>query len=183
MNTGKAPLSRSFIDRCCLALNKPENKLFLPEAVAAAVPAAASSQVHVKTVTPARRTKRGIPGVYNINRWPRERCREERLSCRQAAAKAGLSHATIAKIRKGTRPLAETIIKLAEAFSDGPNQRVVLEDYLLTLCGYRNKPPEIKLAEPLVGIVDKLSHFNEAQLKIIDQFAEFVAKIDNVKPQ
>lgn len=44
MNTGSKRLSRSFIDRCCFALNEPENKLFLPEAVAAA----ASSQVHKK---------------------------------------------------------------------------------------------------------------------------------------
>jgi len=44
VNTGKQRLSRTFIDRCCYKLRRPEEELFLPEAVAAA----ASSQVHEK---------------------------------------------------------------------------------------------------------------------------------------
>lgn len=108
-------------------------------------------------------------------KWLGERCREERLSYRQAAARAGLNHATIALVIHGARPAAETIKKLAAAFSnDGSNQRVVLEDYLLTLCGYRSQPPEIKLNEPLAKLVDKLSHFDEAQLRLVDEFASYI---------
>jgi len=108
-------------------------------------------------------------------KWLRERCREERLSYRQAAARAGLNHATIALVINGARPAAETIKKLAAAFSnDGSNQRVVLEDYLLTLCDYRSQPPEIKLNEPLAKLVDKLSHYSEAQLRLVDEFTNYI---------
>ena len=31
--TGKIPLSRSFIERVCFKLNKPEDALFLPDAL------------------------------------------------------------------------------------------------------------------------------------------------------
>jgi len=36
--TGKAPLTRSFVARVCLALGRPEGELFLPEAVEAGSP-------------------------------------------------------------------------------------------------------------------------------------------------
>jgi len=115
-------------------------------------------------------------------KWLGERCREGRLSYRQAAAKAGLSHATIAIAINGARPAADTIKKLSVAFSnDGPNQRVALEDYLLTLCGYRSQPPEIKLSEPLAKLLDKLSHYNEAQLQLMEEFASYIAKVDNAE--
>ena len=113
-------------------------------------------------------------------KWLGERCREGRLSYRQAAARAGLSHATIAIAINGTRPAADTIKKLAMAFSnDGSNQRVALEDYLLTLCGYRSQRLGMKLSEPLARLVDKLGHYNEAQLQLVDQFASYIAKIEN----
>ena len=112
-------------------------------------------------------------------KWLRERCRDERLSYRQAAARAGLSHATIAVVINGARPSATTIVKLAAAFSnDGPNQRVVLEDYLLTLCGYRSQRLEMKLSEPLARLVDKLGHYNEAQLQLVDQFASYISRLN-----
>ena len=67
-----------------------------------------------------------------FSKWLEERCQEERLSYRQAAARAGLSHSTIAKAFNGARPAADTIKRLAAAFSnDSPRQRVTLEDYLL----------------------------------------------------
>ncbi len=117
-----------------------------------------------------------------FSKWLGQRCLEEGLSLRKAATRAGLSHATIAEIKNGGRPAASTIKKLAAAFSnDGPNQRVVLEDYLLTLCGYRSALPEIKLSEPLAKLVDKLSHYNEAQLQLMDQFASYIAKIDKAE--
>lgn len=104
------------------------------------------------------------------------------MSYRQAAARAGLSHATIAIAINGARPAAETIKKLSAAFGgNGQHQRVALEDYLLTLCGYRSELPEIKLSEPLARLVDKLSHYNEAQLQLMDQFADYIAKIDKAE--
>jgi len=44
VNTGNERLSRSFIDRCCYRLGRPEEELFLSEAAAAT----ASGHVHGK---------------------------------------------------------------------------------------------------------------------------------------
>lgn len=116
----------------------------------------------------------------NLAGWLEERCRAERLSYRQAAAKAGVSHATIAAIRKGTRPSAGTIVKLAKAFSaDGSNQKGALEDHLLGLCGYRSERAEIKLSEPLARLLDRLSQFDDEQLNAIEHIIEFSAKLGN----
>lgn len=118
--------------------------------------------------------------VPELATWLEKRCRAERLSYRQAAAKAGLSHATIAAIRKGARPSAATIVKLAKAFSDdGPNQKGVLEDHLLSLCGYRSSRPEVTLNEPLARVLDKLSNFDEEKLKLIEYFIDFSATLGN----
>ncbi|MBA7559799.1 hypothetical protein ES708_01414 [subsurface metagenome] len=77
----------------------------------------------------------------SLGQWLEDRCHREHLSLREAAARTGLSHATIADIRKGNRPLPETIRKLARAFGrDGSS--TTLEDYLLILAGYRSKPEE-----------------------------------------
>ncbi|MBA7527636.1 hypothetical protein ES705_19812 [subsurface metagenome] len=112
--------------------------------------------------------------------WLEERCRVERLSYRQAAAKAMVSHATISAIRKGARPSAAIIVKLAKAFSaDGSNQRGVLEDHLLGLCGYRSERSEIKLSEPLARLLDRLSQFDDEQLNAIEHIIEFSARLGN----
>ena len=85
-----------------------------------------------------------------LGSWVVERCRVEGLSLRQAAAKTGLSHATIRDIMNGGSASAETIRKLAAGFGgDGEATRLAVEDKLLTLCGYRSERPEEKLSEPM----------------------------------
>lgn len=116
--------------------------------------------------------------LTNLGKWLGKVCQEERLSYRKAAEKAGLSHATIADIINGKRPSAATVKKLAEAFSgNGKHQRVAMEDFLLSLCGYRSEMKEGEISEPLARLMDKLSEFSEAQLEIMEHFAEFVTKI------
>lgn len=115
----------------------------------------------------------------SISQWLRERCKNEHLSLREAAARTGLSHATIGDTIKGSQPSAETIRKLAQAFGgDGPNQRFTLEDYLLTLAGYRSERPEEELTEPLAQLIDTVRQFDEPQLKMMRRFANFLMEIE-----
>jgi len=102
------------------------------------------------------------------------------LSLRQASAKTGLSHATIADIIKGVHPSPETIGKLAGAFSaSGNHHRLALEDKLLILAGYRSeRPKEKELTEPMARLLDKLSEFNEPQLKIVGRFCDFLSQLE-----
>jgi transcriptional regulator with XRE-family HTH domain len=110
--------------------------------------------------------------------WLEDRCRKEHLSLREAAARADVSHTTIAEILNGARPSAETISKLAKAFAgDGRHQREALEDLLLTLSGYRSNRTEGELREPLARLMDKLSQLSDAQLEIMEHFADFVTKV------
>lgn len=112
--------------------------------------------------------------------WLERRCKDERLSYRQAAKNTGVSHATIAAIRKGVRPSAATVVKLAKGFGDnGKNQRAALEDYLLTLCGYRSGNQEVKSSELLAKLLDKLSNFDEEKLKLVEAFVDFSATLGN----
>jgi len=118
VSTGRVSLSRPFIERVCYKLGLPEEELFSPQA---------------KRLPPC--------GCSNsrLGNWLEEKCQSEHLSSREAAARTGLSHATIRDIIKGNDPLPETIRKLARAFSaDGISS--ALEDYLLILAGYRTKP-------------------------------------------
>lgn len=80
----------------------------------------------------------------NLGQWLKERCRQEHLSLREAAANTGLSHSTLRDIMNGSRPLPETIKKLANAFADGTNERLALEDHLLVLAGCRKSIQERK---------------------------------------
>lgn len=111
--------------------------------------------------------------------WLEERCHKEGLSLRQTATKTGLSHATIADIIRGAKPSSETIKKLAEAFSgNGGHHRLALEDKLLILAGYRSERPEEKeLTEPMARLLDRLSDFNEPQLKVMGRFADFISQL------
>lgn len=112
-----------------------------------------------------------------LAKWLEDRCQKEHLSLRETAARAEVSHTTIAEILNGARPSAETIGKLAKAFGgDGRYQRAVLEDLLLTLSGYRSNRTDGKLSEPLARLMDKLSQFNDGQLEIMEHFAEFITK-------
>jgi len=112
-----------------------------------------------------------------LGQWLEERCREEKLSLRDAAAKSGLSHATISDLMRGSQASAETIRKLAAAFSgDGHHQRA-LEDKLLILAGYRSEPLE-ELSEPMARLVDRLSGFSESQIRIMGRFADFIDEME-----
>ena len=111
-----------------------------------------------------------------LKQWLEERCQTEHLSLRQAGAKAGLSHATIADIINGARPSADTIKKLAGAFGgNGQLQRIAVEDELLVLSGYRSERPDGEMSEPVARLLDKLTHFSEAQLKVMEHFADFIS--------
>ncbi len=114
-----------------------------------------------------------------LGQWLNERCKAEHLSLRQAAAKSGLSHATIADIMKGTSPSPETIRKLALAFGENGNERLALEDSLLILAGYRTERPEGEdLSQPLARLMDMVANFNEPQLKLMARFAEFLTEME-----
>lgn len=76
-----------------------------------------------------------------LGQWLEKRCKRERLSLRQAAAKTGLSHATLADIIKGSHPSPETIKKLARGFGGDGNRMLALEDRLLVLAGYKREEP------------------------------------------
>jgi len=115
-----------------------------------------------------------------LGQWVEEKCREEKLSLRQAAEKTGLSHSTIADVMKGVRPSAETIKKLAQAFSgNGSTHRLILEDRLLVLAGYRTPRPEGDEPSELVAqLLDKLGQFSEPELKLVRHFVNFVAEME-----
>jgi len=116
--------------------------------------------------------------------WLRQKCSEEGLSIRKLAAKAGLSHVTIVEIKNGSRPSAETIKKLAAAFSNnGANQRVALEDYLLSICGYRSERMDGELSESQARLLDKVSQFSQTQFRLVEEFADYVAKVEQAKPR
>jgi len=114
-----------------------------------------------------------------LGSWLAERCQQESLSLRQAAAKTGISHATVADIIKGGRPSPETVKKLAGAFAgNGDHEKMALEDELLVLAGYRSERPEVQLSLPMAQLLDKLSKFNVRQLKVMGHFADFVAGLE-----
>jgi len=112
-----------------------------------------------------------------LGQWLQERCYQEHLSLRQASAKSGLSHATISGVINGTSPSPETVRKLTRAFSaNGQRENLALEDELLQLAGYRTpraEPGEPNLA--LARLMDRLSQFSEAQLRVMVNFADFLA--------
>ena len=118
--------------------------------------------------------------INSLASWLEEKCKSEGLSLRQAAVKISLSHSTLANVVKGnTRVRGETIKKLARYFGgDGTRRRLVLEDRLLVLAGYRTERPEDELSEPMARLMDTVSQFSKPQLKIIAHFAEFLAEME-----
>lgn len=114
----------------------------------------------------------------SLGRWLREKCEEEGLSLRQAATKTGLSHSTIYEIIRGAPASPQSIKKLAETFGGNGRLRLVLEDKLLTLGGYRSERlEEDTISEPLTRIMDRLSGFSERELKLIEQLIEQLADL------
>ena len=99
---------------------------------------------------------------------------------RQAAARTGLSHATISDIINGASlPSPETIKRLAKAFGEDGNERLALEDSLLILAGYRTQRPDGEdLSQPLARLMDKVANFSEPQLKLMARFAEYLADLE-----
>jgi len=117
--------------------------------------------------------------INSLGSWLAEKCKSERLSLRQAAAKTGLSHATLADIRKGKSNVSgETIKKLARYFGGDGRRRLVLEDRLLVLAGYRTERLEDELNEPMARLMDIVSQFSKPQLEIMTRFAEFLAEME-----
>ena len=119
-------------------------------------------------------------GASNLGEWLKAKCDGDRLSLRQVAKKAGLSHQTIAGLMDGKRALPQTIKRLAKAFSDDHHQTIALEDKLLCLAGYRTERPEEELSEPVARLLDKLGQFNQSQLMIMEQFADFISKTERI---
>ena len=115
----------------------------------------------------------------SLGQWLQERCQREHLSLRQAGAKTGLSHATIADIRKGVHPDPETIRKLAIAFGGDGQQRLALEDQLLALAGYRSERPEEEMGVEYGRLLDKIKQFSKSQIKIMGRFADFLIGIED----
>ena len=107
-------------------------------------------------------------------------CQKQGLSLRQAAAKTGLSHGTIEGIIRGAAPSPETIRRLAQSFGgDGHNEKLALEDSLLILAGYRTPRPEGQdLTQPLARLLDAVAHFDEAKLKLMADFAEYLTRLE-----
>jgi len=107
-----------------------------------------------------------------------DRCHQEKLSLREAAQKANLSHVTIAGVIHGDRPSVGTIRKLAQGFGDGTNERLTLEDRFLVLAGYRTHRPQEKLNVPLAQLMDQVRQFSESKIKMMRRFADFLTEID-----
>jgi len=116
----------------------------------------------------------------DLGRWLEEKCRSEGLSLRQAAARTGLSHATIQQIINGASPSPESIRKLVRAFGGNGRHGVALEDKLLVLAGYRMPHPEGEaLSEPLAQLIDKLSQLSDSQLKVMGHFVDFLSEMES----
>jgi len=115
-----------------------------------------------------------------LSQWLKDRCTAEGLSTRQAAARTGLSHATISDIINGASlPSPETIKRLAKAFGEDGNERLALEDSLLILAGYRTQRPDGEdISQPLARLMDKVANFSEPQLKLMARFAEYLADME-----
>lgn len=118
----------------------------------------------------------------SVAQWLEERCQLEHLSNRQAAARTGMSHATIADIRRGGRPSTETIRKLAIAFGGDGELGLALEDRLLVLAGYRTPRPEgEEPSESMAELMDKLAKFDDQQLNVMSKFADFVTGLGKLR--
>lgn len=117
-----------------------------------------------------------------VGQWLKGVCEKEGLSLRQAAARVGVSHATLAKVIRSNSTSPETIRKLAQAFGgDGEATRLALEDKLLILAGHRTNHPKEELSEPMARLLDRLSQFSEAELKVIGRFADFLSELEGQK--
>lgn len=118
------------------------------------------------------------PARGNFSKWLEERCQKDHLSLREAAAKTGLSHSTIADIMAKGKASPETIRKLAHAFGGDGKGGLALEDRLLILAGHRSNHPSEELTEPMARLLDKVTQFDELQLKLMSHFADFISEME-----
>ncbi len=117
--------------------------------------------------------------VSGLGQWLKEMCQKQGLSLRQAASRTGLSHGTIEGILKGTSPSPETVKRLAQSFGGDHNERLALEDSLLILAGHRTERSNGQdLSQPLAQLLDKVAHFDEAKLKLMADFAEYLTRLE-----
>ena len=154
--TNKVPPSRAFRERVSHRLHEPEAELFRPEIQ-----------------------------KQPLGMWLDEKCRDGQLSLRQAAAKTGLSHATIKAVKSGERPSAETLRKLAHGVGGGggASERSTREDRLLLLAGYRTgRPEDEEPSDALTQLMDKVRWFSERQLKMMVRLAEFFTEAKGNNP-
>ena len=118
-----------------------------------------------------------------LGQWLQEKCQQEHLSLREAGDKSDLSHTTIQVIIRSGRASAETVKKLAHAFSDSDsNYRLALEDQLLQLAGYRSTT-ENKLSEPVAQLVDIVADFSGSQLRVMREFAIYLDELKKKRQQ
>jgi len=114
-----------------------------------------------------------------LGKWLKDICQREKLSLRQAAERTGLSHGTIRDIIQGAVASAGTIKKLAHAFSQDHCERLALEDSLLILAGYRTpRAPGEEPSQLEAQLLDIVSKFSKPQLKLVVNFAEYLAKME-----
>jgi len=117
---------------------------------------------------------------FGIGQWLKETCQREGLSLRQAGAKAGLSHGTIEGIIRGASPAPETLKKLARAFGGDGQQALALEDSLLILAGYRTERSG-DMSQPLGRLIDLVANFDDAKLKLMADFVEYLTRMEKSK--
>lgn len=115
--------------------------------------------------------------MTELGQWVRGVCKRERLSLRQAGVLTGLSHATIRDIINGSQAAPETIKKLANAFGDGENQKLALEDKLLVLAGHRSRRSDGEISDPMARLLDRVQLLSEPELKILTRFVDFLTEL------
>lgn len=118
--------------------------------------------------------------ISGVGEWLKETCQREGLSLRQAGAKAGLSHGTIEGIIRGASPSPDTIKKLARAFGGDGQQALAMEDSLLILAGYRTERSG-DMSQPLGRLIDLVANFDQAKLKLMADFAEYLTRMEKPK--
>ena len=64
---------------------------------------------------------------------------------------------------------------MARYFGGDGRRRLMLEDQLLVLAGYRAEiPEEDELSEPMARLMDTVSQFSESQIEILNRFADLL---------
>jgi transcriptional regulator with XRE-family HTH domain len=109
----------------------------------------------------------------SLGEWLRRERERRRLSIRQLAARAGMSHASLSNIENGLHGVKrENAQKLAAALSEDvsdPSERERLARELLTLAGFASAPeityePDI---ETILGHIEGYSDFGPVEREVI----------------